>query len=66
MRHRDARKAVEICLRGELGDAEKEAGEGGLRGKLVMEISKVLGAKTWGRRRVVCWSQVTEGQDMGV
>lgn len=35
-------------------------------GKLFMEISKVLGARTWGRRRVVCWSQVTEGQDMGV
>lgn len=44
-----------------------------LRKRQVKEVSgetfhgnKVLGARTWGRRRVVCWSQVTEGQDMGV
>lgn len=52
-RHWETRKALEICLREELGDVEKEAGEG-LRQK-TFHGNKVLGARTWALRRVVYW-----------
>lgn len=60
-RHWEARAAVEICLREELGDGEKEAGEGGLRGK-TFHGNKVLGARTGDLKRVVYWSRVTHGR----
>lgn len=44
------KRAVEVCLGEELGEAEKEGGEGGL-GETTFHGDEVLGERTWALRR---------------